>query len=366
MEQSITKDRGNYDVIALMFNKNAIGIDILFIRNGLLLGNKSYFPVSHKFDLSSDEIMSSFLMQHYLQNEESIVVPDKILINIKLPNRLNISALLSEKFKRKIVVSDRIKSAQKHLITTAEANAINALKTHHASTAKYFEQLLNFKETLDLSILPRRIECFDVSHTMGEAQIASCVVFNESGPSKSDYRRFNIKTTNVGDDYAALREALSRRYRDRKNLPDVIMVDGGKGQLHVASQVLQQLQIDNVLLMAIAKGEARKPGLEEIYVAGKKDPLDLSPQSPTLYFIQQVRDEAHRFAISGHRKKMIKLRRQSILEKVPGVGKARQMILLKHFGGLAELQGAGIDDLTKVKGIGRDLARHIYAHLHAE
>ena len=190
---------------------------------------------------------------------------------------------LSEKFKHKVVIADNVRGIQKQLITTAEANAFNALKTHWASASSYFERLQNFKDTMQLPALPKRIECFDVSHTMGEAQVAVCVVFDEHGPNKSAYRRFNIKTTNVGDDYAAMREAVLRRYSDLQNLPDVIMVDGGKGQLGVTAQVLQKLQIHDVFLMAIAKGPERKQGLEEIYINGKKDPLVLSPQSPALH-----------------------------------------------------------------------------------
>lgn len=365
--QAIIKDSGNIDVIALATNAKAVCIDILFVRNGLLLGNQSYFPVSYRFNLSSDEILTTFLMQHYCCNSAvGIVIPDKILISVKLPNRLGCAVLLSKKFKRKVIISDRIKSTQKHLLTMAAANALNALKIHSINSNSYFARLLNFKETFCLATLPRRIECFDVSHMLGEAQIAACVVFDDQGASKSDYRRFNIKTTAVGDDYSALRETLLRRYCERKNLPDVIMVDGGKGQLHVAVQVLQKLKIENILLIAIAKGAERKLGKEEIYIQGKKVPLILAPQSLALHFMQQIRDEAHRFAIVGHRKKMIKSRRKSVLENISGVGKAKQISLLKHFGGLAELQSVGIEDLQKIKGVGRDLAQRIYEYLHAE
>jgi excinuclease ABC subunit C len=366
IQQAITRGSDNLDIIALASNESTICIDILFVRNGMLLGNKTYFPIELKFNLSPDEILTTFLTQHYLQNEISEVVPDKILVNIKLQNRLGVSVLLSEKFKRKVTISDHIIGAQKYLITTAEANAANALKTHLASSVSYFERLRNFKDTLHLSALPRRIECFDVSHTMGEAQVAALVVFDEHGANKSAYRRYNIKTTNVGDDYAALHEALSRRYCDLQDLPDVIMIDGGKGQLNVAIQVLQKLHIGNVFLMAIAKGLERKPGLEEIYINDRKNPLILAPQSPALHFIQQIRDESHRFAITGHRKKMVKLRRQSILGNIIGIGKTRQVNLLKHFGGLTELKSAGIDDLVQIKGISHNLAQRIYEYLHAQ
>jgi excinuclease ABC subunit C len=365
-QQAIIKDRGNYDVIALVANEGGVCVDVLFVRNGLLLGNKSYFPVARKFNLSDEETLATFITQHYLQSEVDAVIPDKILLNIKLPDRLGYMAVLSEKFKRKIIVSDHIVGTQKQLVAMAEINALNALKSRYASVMNYSERLLGFKKALQLSVLPQRIECFDVSHTMGEAQVVSCVVFNERGSSKSDYRKFNVKTASAGDDCAALSEALLRRYSEKKNLPEVVLIDGGKGQLNFASQVLRKLQIKNILLMAVAKGKERKPGLETVYVFGKEESLILSSQDPALYFIQQVRDEAHRFAISGHRKKMIKIRRQSILDDIVGIGKAKQALLLKYFGGLVELKSAGVEDLVKVKGINKNLAQRIYEYLHAE
>lgn len=365
-QQAIIKGKINIDVIALAANASAICIDILFVRNGLLLGNKTYFPVANKFNLSDDEILTAFLVQHYLQNEISDVIPDKILVSIKLSNRLGIASILREKFKNKVIICDHIQGAQKQLIAMAETNAISVLKKHFASSISYFDRLFNFKETLHLPFLPKLIECFDVSHTMGEAQVAVCVVFDEYGSKKSAYRKFNIKSNNVGDDYGSMREALLRRYGDLRDLPDVIMIDGGRGQLNTAAKALKELHIDNIFLIAIAKGKERKPGLEEIYIYGKGDPVVLSPESPALHFIQQVRDESHRFAISGHRKKMIKSRQQSILENITGVGRVRQIALLKHFGGLAELRSAGIDDLIKTKGVNRNLAKRIYEYLHAE
>ena len=364
-EQVITKVSGNYDVIALVASDNEVCINVLFVRSGLVLGNKAYFPKIYNFNLSSGEILSAFITHHYLQDESNIIIPDKILLNVKLPQRLDIVEIFREKFGRKITISDNVQGTQKQLVAMAEVNATNALKTHHTSAINYTECLLDFKKTLHLLLTPQRIECFDVSHTMGESQVASCVVFNENGPSKKDYRRFNIKTARACDDYGALREALLRRYSDLENSPDVIMVDGGLGQLSVASQVLRMLDIQKVTLIAIAKGEARKPGLEKIYIRGKRAPLILSPQSQTLHFIQQIRDEAHRFAITGHRKQMRKSRHQSVLENIPGIGKSKRALLLKHFGGLVELQSSGVADLAKVNGIGRDLAKRIYENLHA-
>lgn len=365
-QQAIVKNSGNMDVVALATNAHGICIDILFVRNGLLLGNKSYFPSLYKFDTSDEDIIATFLTQHYLQNESGSIIPDKILINVKLTNCANYNQLLSEKFQRKIIITNKIKGAQNNLLNMAKDNAENALKTHFASVMNYFERLNNFKQTFQLAFLPRRIECFDISHSSGEATIGSCIVFNENGPDKSAYRRYNIKNLQAaGDDYGAMHEVLMRRFGEFKDLPDVVIIDGGKGQLHIAMDVFKELNLlDKVFLMAVAKGRERRPGMEEIYVYGKHDPVVLSPDSPVLYFIQVIRDESHRFAISGNRKKIIKSRTQSILGNIAGIGKARQVFLLKHFGGLAELKSAGIDDLTKVKGISRDLAQKIYDYLH--
>ncbi|HBY55204.1 MAG TPA: excinuclease ABC subunit C [Coxiellaceae bacterium] len=364
-KQVITEASGNYDVIALVVKNNEVCINVLFIRNGLVLGNKACFPKIYNFTLSPGEILSAFITHYYLQNENNTIIPEKILLNIKLPQRLDIVKIFREKFGRRITVSDRVQGAQKQLIAMAEVNAANALKNHHTSSINYAQCLLDFKKILNLLSVPQRIECFDVSHTMGEAQVASCVVFNESGPSKKDYRRFNIKNVRAGDDYGALRDALLRRYGNLENLPDVIMVDGGLGQLGVASQVLQMLNMQKVKLIAVAKGKDRKPGLEKIYIYGRKDPLILSPQSQVLHFIQQIRDEAHHFAITSHRKQMRKSRHKSVLENISGVGKSKRVALLKYFGGLAELQSAGADDLAKVNGIGSGLAKRIYDRLHA-
>ena len=365
-QQGIVKGSGNIDVIALAIGTNGICIDVLFVRNGLLLGNKSYFPVPCKFDISDEEIITTFLMQHYMQSESGAIIPDKILINIKLSYCSNYSQLLSEKFQRKITIVNKIKGVQNNLLNMAKDNADNALKTHFVSVMNYFERLNNFKQTFQLDFLPKRIECFDISHSSGEATIGSCIVFSENGPDKSAYRRYNIKNLqSAGDDYGAMREVLIRRFSEFKDLPDVVIIDGGRGQLHVAINVFKELNIiNNIFLMAVAKGRERRPGMEEIYVYGKQDPIALPPDSPVLYFIQVIRDESHRFAISGNRKKIIKSRTQSILGNIVGIGKSRQILLLKHFGGLTELKSAGIDDLAKVKGISRDLAQKIYDYLH--
>ncbi len=223
---------------------------------------------------------------------------------------------------------------------------------------------------MQLEAPPDRLECFDVSHTGGEATVASCVVFNQAGPLKSDYRRFNLSPESAGDDYAAMAEALRRRYARIKKgevpLPDVLFVDGGKGQLAEALTVLDELELGWLQVVAVAKGRARRPGAEQLFLAGQTTPTILPGDSPALHLIQQIRDEAHRFAITGHRQRRAKARKTSRLEEIPGLGPKRRRELLKQFGGLQGVRGAGVDDLVKVRGISRALAEKIYGDLHLE
>jgi len=216
--------------------------------------------------------------------------------------------------------------------------------------------------------VPERIECFDISHTAGEATVGSCVVFDPTGPVKSDYRRFNIENVVAGDDYAAMEQALMRRYKrvqqGEGKLPDMLLIDGGKGQLHRAESVLEELQVREVVLLGVAKGAARKPGLEQLFLSGREQAFILPPDSPALHLIQQVRDEAHRFAITGHRQRRGKRRITSSLEQIPGVGDKRRQALLKHLGGMQEVVRAGVEDLSRVPGISADLARRIYDVFH--
>jgi excinuclease ABC subunit C len=233
----------------------------------------------------------------------------------------------------------------------------------------YYQRLLAFQTLLQLPNLPQRIECFDVSHTMGEATVASCVVFDDKGPVKNAYRRFNITDVTPGDDYAALQQALTRRYtrlkaHDGSQIPDVLIIDGGKGQLSTAEAVIEELQVSGVTLIAVAKGPTRKPGMETLFVSKRSTPLEFSADSPALHLIQQIRDEAHRFAIVGHRQKQLKTRSKSFLENIPGIGAKRRRDLLRHFGGLQEIKNASVDELAKVQGISWDLAIRIYEALH--
>ena len=252
----------------------------------------------------------------------------------------------------------------------ARTNAEQGLNLKVASNATIRRQFTALGEALGLEESPQRIECFDISHTSGEATVASCVVFNTAGAMKSDYRRFNLSPESAGDDYAAMAEALRRRYERIKKgevpMPDVLFVDGGKGQLAEAMKILELLELDWLTVVAVAKGRARRPGAERLFRPGSDKSFQLPPDSPALLLIQQIRDEAHRFAITGHRQRRAKARRTSPLEAIPGLGPKRRRELLRQFGGLQGVIGAGIDDLVKVRGISRTLAETIYNELHLE
>jgi excinuclease ABC subunit C len=271
---------------------------------------------------------------------------------------------------RKISIRHKVRGDRLRWLQMAGTNAEQGLNLQVASNATIRRQFAALGEALGLEEPPGRLECFDVSHTSGEATVASCVVFNAAGPLKSDYRRFNLKPDSAGDDYAAMSEALRRRYlRVKKGevpMPDVLFVDGGKGQLAAAMSVLDELQLDWLKVVAVAKGRARRPGTERLFLPGEKAALQLPADSPALLLVQQIRDEAHRFAIAGHRQQRSKARTTSRLEQIPGLGPKKRRELLRQFGGLQGVIGAGVDDLVKVRGISRPLAESIYNDLHLD
>jgi excinuclease ABC subunit C len=252
----------------------------------------------------------------------------------------------------------------------ARTNAEQGLNLKVASNATIKRQFVALGEALQLEEAPQRLECFDVSHTSGEATVASCVVFNTAGPLKSDYRRFNLSPPAAGDDYGAMTEALQRRYARVKKgevpMPDILFVDGGKGQLAAAMKVLGELELDWLNVVGVAKGRSRRPGAEQLFRPGESRAMTMPPDSPALLLIQQIRDEAHRFAITGHRQRRAKARRTSRLEEIPGLGPKRRRELLRQFGGLQGVTGAGVDDLVQVHGISRKLAETIYNTLHLD
>ncbi len=364
--QLVSRSEGkDIDVIGVASNGATHCVTTLHIRNGTIIGSRDHFPKSPG-DTRRADILRSFVSQYYLGRE----APGEIILEAEIEDRDLIAETLAANAGHRVAIRSQVRADRARWLGMASTNAKHALNLKLASNATIRKQFEALAEALELDEVPERIECFDVSHTAGEATVASCVVFNTAGAVKSDYRRFNLEPAAAGDDYAAMAEALRRRYeRVRKGevpMPDLLLVDGGKGQLAEAVTVLDALDMNLVQVVAVAKGRARKPGAEQLFVPGRKGALRLPADSPALLLIQQVRDEAHRFAITGHRQRRGKARRRSALEEIPGLGPKKRRELLKQFGGLQGVKQAGIDDLLKVRGIGRTLAETIYNDLHAE
>ncbi|RLA31446.1 MAG: excinuclease ABC subunit C [Gammaproteobacteria bacterium] len=365
-EQIISKTSArDFDVIAVASESGVHCVTLLFIRGGKVLGSRNYFPKVGG-DTSDEHILNGFLPQYYLNKH----APSEIIVDASIVDRELLESVLAERAAHKVQIKHKVRGDRLRWLQLARTNATQGVKLHIASNATIRKQFAALGEILQLEAPPERLECFDVSHTSGEATVASCVVFNQAGPLKSDYRRFNLTPESAGDDYAGMAEALRRRYARIKKgevaMPDVLFVDGGKGQLSEALKVLEELELDWLLVVAVAKGRSRKPGMEQLFLAGQSTPTILPSDSPALHLIQQIRDEAHRFAITGHRQRRAKARTTSRLEEIPGLGPKRRRELLKQFGGLQGVRGAGIDDLVKVRGISKSLAEKIYNDLHLE
>jgi excinuclease ABC subunit C len=310
-----------------------------------------------------EQVLEAFMQQHYLQHG----VPSQIVVGAKLDAHA-LESVLAERAGHKVRINTNPGGAHKAWLAMALRNAELGAGQALGQLATQEARLSALQQALELPESTQRIECFDVSHMMGEATVASCVVFDKSAMQKGDYRRYNVTGVEPGDDYGAMREALTRRYRKvvggEGKMPDLVLIDGGKGQLAVASEVFAELGMSDVALAAVAKGEARRPGEEQLLLPGHPDPLALGPDHPALHLIQQIRDEAHRFAIQGHRARRGKSRTSSGLEKIPGIGAKRRQRLLASFGGLRGLLAASVDELARVEGISRTLAEKIYRELH--
>jgi len=361
--QSVTRNATHdIDAVALYSDNGEHCVSIVFVRGGRNLGSSNFFPKAGLAE--AGELLSGFLAQYYLGRE----APGEILINEAVDDADLLDATLSERMERTVRIRHGVRGVRARWLDMARANAELGLRMRRATEATTAEQLQAVADVLGLTAPPSRIECFDVSHTMGERTVASCVVFGREGPLKSDYRRFNIEGLAPGDDYGALRQALSRRYARIKKgeapMPDVLLIDGGAGQLAEAVRVLEELEIAGVALAGVAKGADRRPGQERLFLAHQDLPNILPPDSPALHLIQRIRDEAHRFAITGHRQRRGKARTHSVLETVPGLGPRKRRELLRQFGGLQGVSRAGIDDLAKIHGISRKLAQSIYDTLH--
>lgn len=363
--QHISTTNGDYDVIAASGQSGIHCIAVMLVRGGHNLGSRTFYP-KVTGETSMQEVLSAFLPQYYLGQD----IPREILVSAKIEDEALLQDILSGQCGKRVVIRHPVRGEGRRLLMLTQTNAAQALGLRLAMDANLRQRFEALQEVLELDQLPARLECFDISHTLGEGTVASCVVFDANGPLKGHYRRFNIESSTPGDDYAAMHEALARRYTRLKRgegiIPDVLLIDGGKGQLHEAQQVLEELQVEGVMLVGVAKGPARKPGLEQLFLSGRGAPLILPPDSPALHLIQQIRDAAHRFAITGHRQRRARARNTSMLESVPGLGRKRRQQLLKQFGGLQEVSRAGVEDLASVKGISHELAERIYDLFHAD
>ena len=368
-KQYISADKGDIDIIACSTEAGQACVQVFYIRNGLNLGNRSFYP-SLPEELTTEQILTAFIPQFYLKRD----VPGEIIISTALKDSALIAEVLSDQSKHRVKVTHKVRGERAKWVEMALNNSLNSLKTKLISRSGILSRFEALQEALQLDEIPVRLECFDISHMQGEATVASCVVFTPEGAFKTDYRRYNIKGITGGDDYAAMKQALERRFRpvksknnkpEEQKLPDILFIDGGKGQLKQAIEVFDNLAISSVLLVGVAKGEGRKAGLEKLIFSDGRPDLYLTIESAALNLILQVRDEAHRFAISGHRAQRAKKRRTSPLEGIAGLGPKRRQTLLKHFGGIQRITQAGVEDIAKIDGISKKLAQDIYDQFHA-
>ncbi|HMW30652.1 MAG TPA: excinuclease ABC subunit UvrC [Plasticicumulans sp.] len=356
---------GDLDVVAVAIEGGAACVQVFFFREGRSLGNKPFYPRMPE-EQTPGQVLSAFLVQYYLNHPP----PAEILLSHEPDEAAVVAEALGERAGRKVQLSMRVRGERARWLEMANRNAALALAADIASRAGVRRRFEALQDALGLDAAIERMECFDISHTQGEATVASCVVFDGEGPRKSDYRRYNIEGITPGDDYAAMHQALTRRYTRLRDedapLPDLLFIDGGRGQLAQAEQVLAELGIDGVHLIGIAKGPDRRPGLEVLHLSGQDRPLTLPAESAALHLVQQIRDEAHRFAITGHRQRRAQARRTSTLEAIPGIGPRRRQLLLKQFGGLQQLARAGVEDIAGVAGISKALAQRIYDAFHPD
>ncbi|MFT4585166.1 MAG: excinuclease ABC subunit C [Gammaproteobacteria bacterium] len=366
-EQYVASGNGNFDILVCRARGNVGCVQVFFVRNGRHLGNKVFFP-AHTQGSTSAGILAAFLPQFYLAGHSDRDVPADIILSEAVEDAQWLVETLSEQRGTQVRLRHDVRGERAKWVEMATTNADLALESRIASNTDQQRRMTALRDFLDLPETPLRIECFDISHTSGEATVASCVVFDQDGARKSDYRRFSIKDVAPGDDYGAMEQALLRRYtrvkRDEGHLPELLLVDGGMGQVGVAVAVLQELQIDEISIVGVAKGTTRKPGLETLIIHNGSEERVLPRDSAALLLIQQIRDEAHRFAITAHRQARGKNRTTSPLQRISGVGAKRRQLLIRHFGGWQGVQGAGVDDLCRVPGISRRLAQIIYDDMH--
>jgi len=364
-KQYISTGRGDLDIVACLTGQGSACVQVFFVRGGRNLGNAVFYP-RVPMESGAAEVLSAFIPQYYLGK----AVPAELLVSHAPADAGLIEEVLGKQAGHRVAIRDKLRGDRARWMQMALNNAGHALHTYLNTREGFAGRMRALAEVLSLDDMPQRIECFDISHTRGESAVASCVVFGSEGPLKSDYRRFNIKDIRPGDDYAAMEQALTRRYtrlqRGEGRLPDLLLIDGGKGQIAAASRALEELQVTGVQIVGVSKGPGRKPGLESLHLYGQRKVLHLASDSPALHLIQQVRDEAHRFAITGHRQRRARSRNTSPLEQIPGIGPRRRQQLLQQLGGIREVSRAGVEDLSRIKGINRTLAQQIYDAFHGD
>ncbi|MBL6894261.1 MAG: excinuclease ABC subunit UvrC [Porticoccaceae bacterium] len=368
-QQVIEKGRGTIDIVAGAVSNGHACVHMLYVRQGRILGSRSYYPKTPLAE-KVDELLEEFLPQLYLNGGGRPDLPKEIIVNDEFDGSSALSEALSRNIGRNIEIKNNVRGFRAKWVELAQRTAEQNLTAKLASKQTLEQRFESLRETLELDETPQRLECFDISHSSGEAVVASCVVFDSNGALKSDYRRFNIENITDGDDYAAMEQAVRRRYtrlmKGEGKLPDILLIDGGKGQISTVKTVLTDLGVVGVMVVGVAKGTTRKPGMETLILADQNNKVVPRPQRGALHLIQQIRDEAHRFAITGHKARRDKKRKTSPLQGIPGVGPSRRRDLLKHFGGVVEVKKASVADLMKVSNINKKVAEAIYSALYNE
>lgn len=368
-KQYVSAGGGNADVVAVAVESDMVCFGVVSIRRGRNLGCRFHIQ-KNRLDLTPPQLLEAFLPQHYLGNTHHLSAnTTEILVGEKIAQRASLQQALTLENKRTIQIKQHCRAHRAHWLESARVNTTDHLRSHLSQRSQVNAQFKALSELLSLEETVNRIECFDISHTMGERTVGGCVVCDQEGMVKSDYRRFNITGITPGDDYAAMEQTLMRRYKrvleNDGKLPDIIMIDGGTGQLNIAARTLEELQLlDVVVLLGVAKGSERRAGEEKLYLFGNARAIIPGKTSSALHLIQRIRDEAHRFAITGHRQRRAKARTKSALQHITGIGEKRRQSLLRHFGGLREVSRAGIEDLSKAPGISPALAERIYHQFH--
>lgn len=367
--QWIEGESGDMDIIAAVLTAGQACVQLLYVRAGRILGSRSYYP-RLQLDENEADVLEAFIAQYYLVGHGTRDMPRELIVNHALPNTATLAQVLSDAKGQKLGISHSVRANRAKWLSLAETAAEQNLGNRLAVRANYSERYEVLQEALGLEELPQRLECFDISHSHGEATVASCVVFDGNGPLKSDYRQFNIEGITGGDDYAAMAQALERRYKrvsaGEVPVPDILLIDGGKGQLQAVKTILAEMALPDMLILGVAKGAERKAGLEVLIRGDTGTELRLPANSPALHLIQHIRDESHRFAITAHKQRRDKKRRQSVLDSIPGIGAQRRKALLRQFGGLQGIVAASVEDLRRVPGISEKIAQDIYESVRSE